>query len=337
MIVQRNMYVGELWRCCDRLRLRDRLAVRLLSVTSVWRRCSLALLWTLGAAHERVASGTRIIVKHVVEEQMKPAKQRVNAQSISSPLVVTCVVLLSVLLLMGCGGQEAPPTRTPIPTWTPTPAEAAAAQFEQSQPQAEPQVQAGPVQPGQQAVDPTQIAAAIATSTPTPTDTPTETPTPEPTATPTETPTITPTPLPTETPTPEPTLTPTPEPEYPFALEEAVKFPTESLAPNVVRIYAYIYSPAELGLGGYSLRVEHLGSALVVDEVSFAGLPEQTREGISPFTRFTNFSVVFVEPQAGEWRVQLLDPQGQPAGPTAIFELTADENTRELYVRYVQK
>jgi len=253
--------------------------------------------------------------------------------------MLACIALLAAMLLLtGCGGQEATPTRTPIPTWTPTPVDAASAPFEQSGPQAAaPQVQAGPAQPGQQAIDPTQIAAAIATSTPTPTDTPTETPTPEPTATPTETPTITPTPLPTETPTPEPTPTPTPEPEYPFALEEAVKFPTESLAPNVVRIYGYIYSPAEFGLGGYSLRVEHFGSALVVDEVSFAGLPEQTREDASPFTRFTNFSVIFVEPQAGEWRIQLLDPNGQPAGPPAIFELTADENTRELYVRYVQK
>ena len=268
---------------------------------------------------------------------MKPITQHVNAQLNFSWSILICALLFSVFLLVGCGGQEAAPTRTPIPTWTPTPDEVVAAQSEQSAPAAEAPVQTGPVQPGQQAIDPTQIAAAIATSTPTPTETPTETPTPEPTATPTETPTITPTPLPTDTPTPEPTPTPTPEPDYPFVLEEAVKFPTESLAQNVVRIYGYIYSPAELGLAGYSLRVEHLGSALVVDEVSFAGLPEQTREEISPSARFTNFSVVFVEPQAGEWRIQLLDPQGQPAGPEAVFELTADENTRELYVRYVLK
>ncbi len=268
---------------------------------------------------------------------MRPITQHVNVQSKNSWSFLIGVLLFCILLLVGCGGQEATPTRTPIPTWTPTPAEATTVQFEQSAPQAQAPVAAGPVQPGQQAIDPTQIAAAIATSTPTPTATPTDTPTPEPTATPTETPTVTPTPLPTDTPTPEPTPTPTPEPDFPFALEEATKFPTESLAQNVVRIYAYIYAPDALGLGGYSLRVEHLGSALVVDEVSFAGVPEQTREGVSPFTRFTNFSVVFVEPQAGEWRVQLLDPQGQLAGPAAVFELTADENTRELYVRYVQK
>ncbi len=250
-------------------------------------------------------------------------------------LLFLLVAAISALLMTGCGGRnEATPTRTPIPTWTPTPAGGAGAvAIEQTAPEA-PQAPVGPVQPGQQAVDPTQIAAAIATSTPTPTATSTDTPTPAPTPTPTEPPTVTPTPEPTE---PAPTPTATPEPDYPFTLEEATKFPTESLAPNVVRIYAYIYSPSELGLGGYSLRVEHLGSALVVDEVSFAGLPEQTREDTSPYARFTNFSVVFVEPQAGEWRIQLLDPQGQPAGPEAVFELTANEITRELYVRYMRK
>ncbi|MFC1466474.1 MAG: hypothetical protein ACFLMY_16655 [Candidatus Brachytrichaceae bacterium NZ_4S206] len=274
---------------------------------------------------------------------MKSMIQHVNVQLLCLRLWLGSALFFGLLLMAGCGGQEATPTRTPIPTWTPTPAGAAPSQFEQSAPAAEAPVQSGPVQPGQQAIDPTRIAAAIATSTPTPTETPTTTPTPEPTATATETPTITPTPLPTdtpaptETPTPEPSPTPTPEPAYPFVLEEAVKFPTQALAQNVVRIYAYIYSPAEFGLGNYTLRVEHDGTVLVVDEVSSAGLPTQTRDEVGPYTRFTNFNVVFVEPQAGTWRVQLLDPQGQPAGPEAIFELTADENTRELYVRYLQK
>lgn len=248
------------------------------------------------------------------------------------------LAIIGVLLIAGCSGRgEATPTRTPIPTWTPTPVENAAPGASGRAASDMAQGPAGPVQPGQQVVDPTQVAAAIATRTPKPTETPTPAPTSTPTLTPTETPTVTPTPEPTETPTPESTPTATPEPDYPFVLEEAIKFPTESLAPNVVRIYAYIYSPSELGLGGYSLRVEHSGSVLVVDEVSFAGLPESMREGLSPYARFTNFSVVFVEPQAGEWRIQLLDPQGQPAGPEAVFELTADEITRELYVRYVQK
>jgi hypothetical protein len=190
---------------------------------------------------------------------------------------------------------------------------------------------------GAQVVDPAQVAAAIATETPTPL--PTDTPTPIPTATPlpTETPTVTPTPLPTETPTPAPSPTPSPTPDYPFELEVAEKFPTDSLAQNVVRIYAYVYSPAELGLADYTLAVSHLGTPLVVEERSTGGLPAVTREDTSPFSRFTNLSAIFVEPQAGEWRVQLLDSQGAPAGPEAVFTLTEEENTRELYVRYRMK
>ena len=122
-----------------------------------------------------------------------------------------------------------------------------------------------------------------------------------------------------------------------FELEAAEKFPTESLAPNVVRIYGYAYAPDALGLPDYRLGVVHNGTRLVVDEVSVPGLPATTREEAGPYTRFTNISVIFVEPQTGEWRIQLLDPQGAPAGPEAVFNLTADENTRELYVRYKQK
>ena len=128
-----------------------------------------------------------------------------------------------------------------------------------------------------------------------------------------------------------------PTPSYAFELEATEKFPTDSLAPNVVRIYAYVYSPAELGLPGYKLQVLHNGTPLVADDASKAGVPSLTREDVSPYSRFNNLSVIFVEPQAGDWRISLLDPQGQPAGPEAQFTLSADENTRELYVRYKQK
>ncbi len=244
-----------------------------------------------------------------------------------------------IVLLAGCGGGEDTPTRTPIPTWTPTPMAGAPA------PAPQPPVDA-PAQPaelapagqvGEQVVDATQVMAAIATDTPTPLPTDTPTATPSPTPLPTETPTETPTPLPTETPTPEPTPTPTPTPVFTLELEAAEKLPTESLAPNVVRIFGYIYSPSEFGLPDYSLRVVHNGAELVVDEVSQAGLPALTREDDSLYARFTNMSVIFVEPQAGEWRIQVLDPAGVPTGPEAVFELTTDENTRELYVRYVQE
>jgi hypothetical protein len=46
-------------------------------------------------------------------------------------------------------------------------------------------------------------------------------------------------------------------------------------------------------------------------------------------------SVIFVEAQAGTWQVQLVDRSGTPMGPPATFELSADEVTRELYVRYI--
>lgn len=105
----------------------------------------------------------------------------------------------------------------------------------------------------------------------------------------------------------------------------------------MVRIYLYVYSPAEMGLGGYSLRVIHNGTPLTVEEVSSAGLPEPTRLEPSPYTRFMNLSLIFVEPQAGRWDLQLIDEQGNAVGPLAPFDLTADERTRELYVRYVQK
>lgn len=245
--------------------------------------------------------------------------------------------LFSAVFLAACGGGEPTPTRTPVPTWTPTPAAVGQAAA------APPAITPGANAIGERVVDPTQVMAAIATETPTPLPTDTATPVPTDTPLPTDTPTVTETPLPTDTPTPAPTSTlaptptATPTPNFAFELEAAEKFPTDALAPNVVRIYAYVYSPAELGLPGYRLQVLHNGTPLVADDVSVAGVPAVTREDVSPYSRFTNLSVIFVEPQAGDWWIQLLDPQGAPVGPEAQFTLTADENTRELYVRYKQK
>ena len=47
-----------------------------------------------------------------------------------------------------------------------------------------------------------------------------------------------------------------------------------------------------------------------------------------------NLSELVVVAQSGQWVVQLVDWDGNPAGPPAEFVLTGDELTRELYVRY---
>ena len=236
------------------------------------------------------------------------------------PVLILFSLILASIALFGCGGARPTPTRTPFPTWTPT------------QPG---QVAQHPPPAGDQATPtPAEAAQAPATIQPTSTATPApETPTSPPTDTPTETPTA----APTEPPTPTAPPTPTPTVAFDFQLEAAEKFPTDSLAANVVRIYLYVYSDADLGLPGYSLRVVHNGTPLTVDEVSTEGLPDQTRKDPSPYTRFMNMTVLFVEPQTGSWEVQLVDPQKTPVGPAATFDLTADEKTRELYVRYKKK
>lgn len=237
-------------------------------------------------------------------------------------LGLICALALAV---SACSFGRSAPTRTPFPTWTPTPQGQIDAASVAQAPAAE-----QPAAGEQPAALPTDTLAAVE---PTP-----EPPTPEPpTVAPTDTPAETATPVPTDTPAETPTPEPTATSAFTFVLEAAEKFPTDSLAANVVRIYLYAYSESELGLPGYTLQVTHNGSPLAVDEVSTAGAPEQTRQYPSPFTRYTNMDVVFVEPQAGRWEVQLLDPSRTAVGPSVSFDLTADEQTRELYVRYRQE
>lgn len=238
--------------------------------------------------------------------------------------VVYVALLLSLLLLSACGGGSDAPTRTPVPTWTPTVGAPGAEQAVVQQPVAEQPVVAPidtPVPQEPVVVEQPTLPPAAPTDTPVP-------PTPEP---PTNTPE--PTAPPTETPTPQPT----PTPNYAFDLEVAEKLPTESLAANVVRIWLYAYSPSNFGLPGYSVRVTHNGNPLTVEEETTGGIPGNTRQTPGPWTRFTNMSVILVEPQAGIWEVQLVDADGIPAGPPALFDLTADEVTRELYVRYQER
>jgi hypothetical protein len=232
---------------------------------------------------------------------------------------------LALMLIAGCGGEDTP-TRTPVPTWTPTPVGGGL------------EVAVAPVaeQPADQPATATLVPPPTATPSPlpptatappAPTDTPADTPTPAPTATPEPPPTAT------ETPTAAPTATPA----YSFDLEAAEKFPTESLAQNVVRIYLYAYSASELAKANYSLRVLRNGVEMTVDEQSSGGLPQQTRETPGPYARFTNMNVIFVGPEAGVWEIQLVDPEGSIAGPTARFELVPGETARELYVRYRER
>lgn len=228
------------------------------------------------------------------------------------------VVAAAAWTTAGCslfGGEQ--PTRTPVPTFTPTPVG--------------PAVETAPTN----TPAPQQNLTPVVTLEP---PTPTETPSPLP---PTATPTSTPEPTQTSTPTasPEPTATPTasPTPSFVFELEMADKFPTEALAPNVVRVFLYVYSDQSFALEGYSLRVTHNGADLPVEPVSSGGLPDVTRTEPGPYSRFTNMNVIFVEAQAGSWAVQLVDGEGTPVGPSATFELSADEETRELYVRYRQQ
>ena len=222
-------------------------------------------------------------------------------------------LLLVIVGLTGCSFGSSAPTRTPFPTWTPT---------------AEGQ-QGGAAAPVAEAPTATPVVDNVPpTATPEP-----PSPTPDvPTPVPTDTlpPDVPPTEAPTATAVPEATATAA----FAFVLEAAEKFPTDSLAANVVRIYLYAYSPSEFGLPGYTLQVSHNGTPLTVDEVTSAGVPDQTRSEPSPYTRFANMSVVFVEPQAGRWEVQLVDNSRNPVGPPVAFDLTADELTRELYVRY---
>lgn len=225
--------------------------------------------------------------------------------------------MLVLIVTSACGSELDPPTRTPVPTWTPTPVGG----------ELPPPAEVAQPDPEENQQPPTQEPAQE--DEPPPADTPVEAP-PPPTPEVTDTPTMTPTVAATDTPAPSPT----PTAQYVFELETAEKLPTDSLAANVVRIYLYVYSPSALGLPGYSLQVIHNGAPLIVDEVSTAGVPDVTRSEPSPYTRFTNMNVIFVEPQAGRWDIQLIDDQRLPVGPPVSFDLTADEVTRELYVRY---
>lgn len=271
--------------------------------------------------------------EHTVSRRTDPRNP--NAY-LSKPSVMWLFALM-LLFAAGCSGGSSP-TRTPVPTWTPTPvgdgggqaqqpAQDAAVQSENSlgiaaAPAAETQpVDEGAAQP--EAVPQAAQPQEAAPEAPAPVEEPTATPIPAPTEAPTEVPTE----APTETPTPT-------GPQYDFELEVAEKFPTDSLAENVVRVFLYVYSNDQFALPGYSLVVAHNESSLPVDAISTAGLPSVTRDEPGIYTRFTNMNAIFIEPPGGTWAIQLVDELGVAVGPPAFLELEPDDTARELYLRY---
>ncbi len=115
-----------------------------------------------------------------------------------------------------------------------------------------------------------------------------------------------------------------------FALTDSEQF----AEPGVVRIYLYVVGDGG-ALADYGLRVTHNGESLTVAETSFGGQPSFTWPVADARQRFQNLKVEFpgVEP-AGTWEVQLVDAEGEVAGPAATFELSENDPRRELYVRY---
>ncbi len=133
---------------------------------------------------------------------------------------------------------------------------------------------------------------------------------------------------PTETPVP----TEPPAPAFPFTLVAQEQFVETN---NLVRIYLYVYQDSS-ALPGYSLRVTQDGTERPVSAVS-ADAAGFTWPVADPRQRFQNMKAEFPNVQAaGVWTVQLVDGSGAPAGPEAVFTLSATEQNRELYVRYEQ-
>jgi len=103
---------------------------------------------------------------------------------------------------------------------------------------------------------------------------------------------------------------------------------------NLVRVYLYVYDNAG-ALGGYTLSVSKDGREVPVSVQSFGGQPAFTWPFQDARQRYQNMKVEFPdEDPAGTWTLQLIDPQGTPAGPSAEFTLSANDAEQELYVRY---
>lgn len=142
---------------------------------------------------------------------------------------------------------------------------------------------------------------------------------------------------------PDPTVAATAEPQSvaesaPEASEFELVIQEQFPETTVVRLFVYVYSEQVQALAGYSAKVTKDGSDLPVDSQSFGPQAGFTWPIANARQRFQNLKVEFPgENPAGEWIVELIDSNGQPVGPPAVFTLSGNDPNQELYVRYQKK
>jgi len=120
-------------------------------------------------------------------------------------------------------------------------------------------------------------------------------------------------------------------------------------------VYGWVHDAGGVSLENYSLQITKNGEAVDFGELSRAagGTVRTTgyRQGTTrPGTPGAaedqpyNFKLAF-DPQVvgqgfdpvGAWSVQLIDAQGRPAGPAALFTLRVADPFMEMYVSYVRE
>lgn len=159
-------------------------------------------------------------------------------------------------------------------------------------------------------------------------------------------PLVVPTELATVAPLSAPSATP-----LPFALE----LMAQHSEANSAVVYGWVHDAGGVSLENYSLQITKNGEAVDFGALSRAagGTVRTTgyRQGTTrPGTPGAaedqpyNFKLAF-DPQVvgqgfdpvGAWSVQLIDAQGRPAGPAALFTLRVADPFMEMYVSYVRE
>lgn len=148
-----------------------------------------------------------------------------------------------------------------------------------------------------------------------------------------------------------PTPPPTPTTTWAFRIVEQ----EQHSEANYATIYAWVQDGNGASLAGYRLLLTKDGAPLSLAVVRFGETqPNRStayRQGTTrpsapggPEDKAYNLKLAF-DPHvvgegftpAGAWAVQLLDPQGQPAAPLALFALRADDDHMEMYLNYGQR